>query len=184
MSRIGKKIIQIPESVDVFIEENSVRVKGNKGEIKVPLYETLNLNLRDKMLSIERKNDSKKSLSIHGLTRSLVNNAIIGVSAGFSKELEMVGVGYRAKVEEKALILNIGYSHPVKIEAPQGIEFKVDKNIKINISGIDKQTVGEMAANIRKIRPPEPYKGKGIRYLNEIVRRKSGKAAKTVGIGK
>lgn len=183
MSRIGRKPIKIPEGVKVVVGKDKITASGPKGELVVDLYSRLKVEQSNGVVVVTREGESKKVRSLHGLLRSLIANAVAGVSEGFSKELEMVGVGYRAKLEGRQLVLTVGFSHPVKITPPPGIEFAVEKNTKITISGIDKQLVGETAAKVRKVRPPEPYKGKGIRYKGEVVRKKPGKAAKTVGIG-
>lgn len=183
MSRIGQRPISVPENIQVKITKDKVKIVGLKGELEVPVYFRLKVQHENTSLLVERESEDKKTRSMHGLTRTLIHNAIRGVTSGFTKHLEMVGVGYRAKLEGNALILNVGYSHPLKIEAPEGIMFNVAKNTRISVSGIDKQQVGAVAAQIKKTRPPDPYKGKGIRYKGEIVRKKPGKAAKTVGIG-
>jgi large subunit ribosomal protein L6 len=181
MSRIGQKPINIPENVKLNFDRNSLIVKGPKGRLVVNLSRELKLRQEESTLLVERKKDTKKARSMHGLVASLVANAIEGVTNGFVRELEMVGVGYRVRLEGKNLILSVGFSHTVKVEPPEGIEFSLSGNTKIAVSGIDKQAVGEIAAKIRKVRPPEPYKGKGIRYKGEVVRKKPGKAAKAVG---
>jgi large subunit ribosomal protein L6 len=174
MSRIGKQPIIIPESVDVKIDDNFVIVKGLKGELKQKIHSDIDLEIKDKEILIKLKNS--KNNAIWGTFRALIANMIEGVVKGFEKKLIFEGVGYRANVEGKKLVLNLGFSHPVEMEAPEGIEFKVEKN-NIIVSGIDKQLVGETAAIIRSKRKPEPYKGKGIRYEDEVVRRKVGKKA-------
>lgn len=179
MSRIGNQPIKVPEGVEIRINPVDVHVKGTKGELVVRLHNSLSLSREGDMVSISRKGEYKQAKSMHGTVRSLLQNAVQGVSKGFTKELEMVGVGYRGKVENKNLILTVGYSHPVKIEPKEGIEFTVNENTQIIVAGYDRQLVGETAARIRKVRPPEPYKGKGIRYKGEVVRKKAGKAAKT-----
>jgi len=179
MSRIGKNPIDIPEGVQVTIEKQIVRVKGPKGELEQEIHPAIGIEQKDKQLSFTIADENyKKANAFWGLYRSLVNNIIIGVTEGFQKQLEINGVGYKASSSGKKLTLNVGYSHPVEFEMPEGIEAKVDGNI-ITISGINKQQVGEVAANIRKIRKPEPYKGKGIKYIDEVIIRKVGKAAKT-----
>lgn len=182
MSRIGKKPIEIPQGVNVEIDNNKITVKGPKGELNIEIHHKSSAKKQGEQILIERKSNDKLSRSLHGLTRSLIFNMIEGVTKGFERKLEIKGVGYRAQVQGDKLILAIGYSHPVEIVAPEGIQFQVQKNI-ITISGIDKQLIGQVAANIRSVRKPEPYKGKGIKYLEEIVRRKPGKAAKTTGAG-
>lgn len=178
MSRIGKKPILVPEGVEVTIESNNVTVKGPKGSLEGTFNSDLTYTLDNNELVIERPSESKFHRSIHGTTRALINNMIVGVSDGFKKQLKMVGVGYRAQLQGKTLVINAGYSNPVEMEVPEGLTVEVPKNTDIAISGIDKQLVGEFAANVRKVRPPEPYLGKGIRYVDEHVRRKEGKTAK------
>lgn len=176
MSRIGKQPIKIPENVDVKIDDNFIIIKGSKGELKQKIHPDINLEVKDKKVLVKPRNEKKKNSAIWGTYRALVANMMKGASEGFEKKLIFEGVGYRAAVEGKKLVLNLGYSHPIEIEAPEGIEFKVEKNTII-ISGIDKQLVGQAAANIRAKRKPEPYKGKGIRYEDEVIRRKVGKKA-------
>jgi len=180
MSRIGKKPIEIPEGVDVKIEDNEITVKGPKGELKREIRPEVAVELREKELIFSIKSDSpageKKAKAFWGLTRTLIFNMIEGVTDGHEKRLEIQGVGYKANLEGENLILIVGYSHPVKIEKPEGISFAIEKNIII-ISGRDKELVGQTAAKIRKVRKPEPYKGKGIRYVGEYVRKKVGKKA-------
>ncbi|MFD2131144.1 50S ribosomal protein L6 [Pseudogracilibacillus auburnensis] len=178
MSRIGLRPIEVPEGVDVKIDNNKVSVKGPKGELSRTLNGNLTISLEDKTITVERPNDDKENRSLHGTTRSLIFNMIEGVSKGFQKELEIIGVGYRAQKQGNKLVVSAGYSHPVEIEQEDNIEFDVPKNTEIIVKGIDKERVGAVAANIRAIRPPEPYKGKGIRYKGEYVRRKEGKTAK------
>ena len=175
MSRIGKKPIDIPEKVDVKIDGNSVTVKGPKGELSREFSPLINIELVDNQLLLTRKEESREANSMHGLSRSLLENMVIGVSEGYEKKLEMVGVGYSARVEGKNLVLEVGYSHPFTIEAEDNIEFEVERNTRISVRGIDKQRVGEIAAQIRAVRAPEPYKGKGIKYIDEHIRRKVGK---------
>lgn len=178
MSRIGLKPIEIPKDVEVKYENNHIHIKGPKGELERDIHPLVKVNIDGNILTVERANDEKFSRSIHGTTRSLINNMIEGVTKGFQKELEIIGVGYRAQKQGNKLVINAGYSHPVEIEPIEGIEFEVPKNTEIIVKGIDKQKVGSVAAEIRAIRPPEPYKGKGIRYKGEHVRRKEGKTAK------
>ncbi len=175
MSRIGIKPVKIPEGVEFSIQDRTVKVKGTKGELSYDLPLLINLKNKDKTVFVERKGDSKNARALHGLSRALIANMIEGVSKGFDRKLEINGVGYKARIEGDGLVLSLGFSHPVKVKKPEQIDFKIEKNIII-ISGIDKQLVGETAATIRKLRPPEPYKGKGIRYEDEHVRRKVGKA--------
>lgn len=178
MSRIGLRPIEIPAGIDVKIDNNHVTVKGPKGELNRKLNDKMVINLEGNTITVERANDDKESRSLHGTTRSLIANMIEGVSTGFQKELEIIGVGYRAQKQGNKLVVNAGYSHPVEIEQEENIEFDVPKNTEIIIKGIDKEQVGAIAASIRAIRSPEPYKGKGIRYKGEYVRRKEGKTAK------
>ncbi len=175
MSRIGKQPISVPANVTVDIADGVVRVKGPKGELARPLPEKISVRREDGTLLVERGSDSITERSLHGLTRTLVANMVTGVTDGFTKRLEVNGVGYRAAVAGGNLALQLGYSHPVLYPAPQGITFAVQGN-SISISGADKELVGEVAAQIRRVRPPEPYKGKGIKYANEVIRRKAGKA--------
>ncbi len=178
MSRVGRMPISIPGTVTVNVADNNrVSVKGPKGTLESQMPAEMKLKLENGQLTVERPNDLKKNKALHGLTRSLLNNMVIGVSEGYSKVLEVNGVGYRVAKQGKKLTLNLGYSHPVEMEDPEGIETAVDGN-KITISGIDKQKVGQYAAQIREKRPPEPYKGKGIKYSTEIIRRKAGKTGK------
>jgi large subunit ribosomal protein L6 len=177
MSRIGKLPIEIPASVDVQIDGRTVRVKGPKGELTQTVSGDLQFEREDSKLLVKRPTDRKDHRELHGLTRTLIYNMVVGVTDGFEKRLEIQGVGYRAQLKGKALELALGYSHPVKIEAPAGIEFEVPMPTQVVVRGIDKQAVGEIAARIRKSRPPEPYKGKGVRYVGEQVSRKVGKRA-------
>lgn len=178
MSRIGLKPIEIPEGVEVKLNENHLHVKGPKGELSRTLHENMKINIEGNTITVERPNDEKENRSLHGTTRSLISNMVEGVKNGFQKELEIIGVGYRAQLQGNKLVVNAGYSHPVEIEQEENIEFELPKNTEIIVKGIDKERVGAVAANIRAIRPPEPYKGKGIRYKGEHVRRKEGKTAK------
>jgi large subunit ribosomal protein L6 len=179
MSRIGKAPIQLPKGVKVDIQGTAVSVAGPKGKLDQKFHSEMVISLEDGILSVIRPSDSRQHRALHGLTRALLNNMVVGVSAGFSKVLEIEGVGYRAAMEGKDLVLNVGYSHPITFNPPVDIEFAVeDRNKTVIVSGIDKQVVGEIAAQIRKTRPPEPYKGKGVRYRGEYVRRKAGKAGK------
>ena len=179
MSRVGNAPITIPSGVDVTIAGSTITVKGSKGELSRELPGGITASLDDGTLTVSRPDDSGESKAFHGLSRSLVNNMIVGVSEGFTKELQIQGVGYRATAKgSNALELALGFSHPVSITAPEGIEFEVPQQTQIFVKGIDKQLVGQVAADIRKWRKPEPYKGKGIRYADERVIRKAGKAAK------
>lgn len=176
MSRIGKQPIQIPEGVEVKIEPGEIQVKGAKGELKQEISPLIEVISQDKEILVKPKGKSKKELALWGLFRALIFNMVAGVSQGFEKKLEIEGTGYRAALEGKKLVLNLGFSHPIELEAPDDIEFQVEKNL-ITVSGIDKQLVGQIAAKIRSFRRPEPYKGKGIHYLGEVIRRKVGKKA-------
>ena len=178
MSRIGKQPIAVPSGVEVTLDGGAVKVKGPKGQLQYDLVGELSIEREGDDLLVSRANDDRKNRSLHGLTRTLVSNMIQGVSQGFSKDLDIVGVGYRASVQGNKLEILVGYSHPVIVTAPDGITFDVPSPTKITVNGFDKQLVGQVAADIRKIRKPEPYKGKGIRYTNEVVRRKAGKSAK------
>lgn len=180
MSRVGSSPINIPAGVEVNLEKNHVKVSGSKGNLEMDVHPLIKVEVSENMLLVKRSKDDKNSKSLHGLTRSLLNNMVLGVSEGFNKGLELVGVGYRAAGGGNTLTLSVGFSHPVQIDAPEGVTFTVADNIKLTVSGIDKHLVGQVAANIRKIRPPEVYKGKGIRYSGEYVRRKAGKAGKAV----
>jgi large subunit ribosomal protein L6 len=176
MSRIGKSPIAIPSGVEVKVKGSTVEVKGPKGSLTQIVNGQITVSVDDGVVTLERSNEERNTKALHGLSRSLINNMIIGVSEGYSKELTAVGVGYRAALKGNQLELQVGYSHPVEIDAPEGITFEVPEPTKIIVGGIDKQMVGQVAANIRAVRPPEPYKGKGIRYTDEHVRRKAGKA--------
>lgn len=180
MSRIGKAPIELPDGVEVKVSGDEVEVKGSKGSLTVTIDPRLSVSVADGIVTVERADDERDSRSRHGLTRALLNNMVLGVSKGFSKELTLVGVGYRAALKGSELELQVGYSHPVVIESRDGVSFEVPEPTRIIVSGIDKQQVGQVAADIRAIRPPEPYKGKGIRYADEHVRRKAGKAGVTV----
>ena len=177
MSRIGKLPIQVPSGVEVQVEHGLVRVKGPKGQLQQKVSTELTIERDDSQLLVKRPTDRGEHRALHGLTRSLIFNMVQGVTEGYRKQLDIQGVGYRAQLRGKSLELALGYSHPVKVEAPEGIEFEVPVPTQVIVSGIDKQAVGEIAARIRKLRPPEPYKGKGIRYAGEHVVRKVGKRA-------
>jgi large subunit ribosomal protein L6 len=188
MSRIGRAPIPVPPKVQVnWSDGNLVTVKGPKGELSYQVDPELSLKLEDGVLSVSRPSDSKEHKAKHGLYRTLVNNMVVGVTNGYTKQLEIHGVGYRAAKIGENLVVQVGYSHPVEVQPPQGISFTIDgvdpatKATKISVNGIDKQLVGEVAANIHRIRKPEPYKGKGIRYAGEAIRRKAGKAGKVGG---
>jgi len=179
MSRIGKEPIPIPPKVEVKIDEVHVHVTGPKGELTQSVGNGLDIRQDDGIVLIERSSDEPEVRALHGTTRMLINNMIVGVTAGWDKKLQIEGVGYRAELQGNDLVLSLGYSHPVKVVAPAGIEFEVDESSRnIVVKGADKQLVGQIAANVRSWRPPEPYKGKGIRYKGEYVRRKAGKAGK------
>jgi large subunit ribosomal protein L6 len=179
MSRIGKMPIPVPSGVEVTIDGGHVTVKGPKGTLEHDAPQTITISREGDELVVTRPDDERENRALHGLTRSLVANMVTGVSEGFVRELEIVGVGYRAAAAgPQRLEIQVGYSHPVHVDAPEGIEFEVPAPTRITVRGFDKQLVGQVAADIRKIRKPEPYKGKGIRYANELVRRKAGKSAK------
>jgi large subunit ribosomal protein L6 len=179
MSRIGRKPITVPAGVDVVIDGQTVKVKGPKGELKHTLAEPITAERADNGdLVVVRPNDERRAKELHGLSRTLVNNMIVGVTDGYRKSLEIAGTGYRVTAKGADLEFALGFSHPVVVAAPTGITFAVERPTLFHVSGIDKQQVGEIAANIRKIRPPEPYKGKGVRYQGEAIRRKAGKAGK------
>jgi large subunit ribosomal protein L6 len=176
MSRIGNAPIDLPSGVDAKVDGSQVEVSGPKGSLDLTVDDKISASVDDGVLSVSRSDDERETRALHGLTRALLNNMVVGVSEGYRKELQAVGVGYRAALQGKQLTLQVGFSHPVQVEAPAGIEFEVPEPTKIIVTGIDKQQVGQVAANIRAVRPPEPYKGKGIRYVDEYVRRKAGKA--------
>jgi len=178
MSRVGKMPIAVPQGVEVRIDGTRVTVKGPKGELSRDLNPEMRIEQKEGQVIVSRPTDQPRHRAMHGLTRSLVANMVAGVTEGFSKTLELQGVGYRAQMQGKELVLAIGYSHPVNVPPPPGIEFEVDGTSKIIVKGINREHVGQAAADVRKIRPPEPYKGKGIRYAGEYVRRKAGKAGK------
>jgi len=178
MSRIGRKPVALPQGVQIEVDGNVVKVKGPKGELTQNVHPDMKINVTDNQVTVERPSDEKEHRALHGLTRSLIANMVQGVTVGYTKGLDIVGVGYRAAKQGNNLVLIIGYSHPVEIKPLNGIEFEVPAPNKIIVKGIDKQVVGQMAAEIRAVREPEPYKGKGIKYENEIIRRKAGKAGK------
>ena len=179
MSRIGNKVIVVPADVTVTVAEgNFVTVKGPKGELAKQLNEEMKFEQEGNEITVVRPSESKEHRSLHGTTRSLLDNMVTGVSKGFERKLELVGVGYRAQLQGKKLVLNVGYSHPVELTPEEGIEIEVPKNTEITVRGIDKERVGALASNIRQVRPPEPYKGKGVRYEGERVRTKEGKTGK------
>ncbi|RRD38101.1 50S ribosomal protein L6 [Leptotrichia sp. OH3620_COT-345] len=175
MSRIGRKPISIPAGVEIKQDGNKFTVKGPKGELERELCSEIKVNIKDGEITFERPNDLPHIRALHGTTRANLNNMVTGVSEGFAIKLELIGVGYRVQANGKGLTLALGYSHPVEIEAVDGVTFKVEGNNKITVEGIDKQLVGQIAANIRAKRPPEPYKGKGVKYADEVIRRKEGK---------
>ena len=184
MSRIGKKPVVVPSGVTVDIKGSDLKVKGPKGELSLTLHPKVMLEKTDDGLIVKVKNElNKQERALWGLFRALINNMIVGVTQGFTKVLEINGVGYKAAVTGKKLVLNLGYSHPIEMEVPAGLEAKVEKNT-ITITGVDRQVVGQFAAVVREQRPPEPYKGKGIKYSDEVIRRKAGKVVKAVGGGK
>ena len=178
MSRIGRLPIDIPAGVDVKVDGQDVTVKGPKGELSLTVAQPIQVKLEENQVLVTRPDDERNSRSLHGLTRTLINNQIIGVTQGYSKGLEIVGTGYRVAQKGSSIEFALGFSHPVTVEPPAGITLTVEGNNKVTVAGIDKQAVGEAAANIRKIKKPEPYKGKGVRYAGEVVRRKAGKAGK------
>lgn len=178
MSRVGKKPITIPESVTLTITSDKVQAKGPKGELTLDISELVSLEQKEGEVFVTRKSDTKQARSMHGTTQRLVSNIIVGVSEGYKKTLELVGVGYRVAKQGTKLVLSLGFSHPIEFIAPEGVTVEIEGNNKIFVSGIDKQAVGQVAATLRNFRPPEPYKGKGVRYEGEVVRRKAGKAAK------
>lgn len=178
MSRIGKQPVTVPAGVEVKIDGSTVTVKGSKGELSREFSPLMSIKQEGTEIIVSRPDDSREAKSLHGLTRTLIHNMVEGVSAGYSKKLQLVGVGYRAAVKGKNLEMQLGYSHPVLVEAPEGISFECPSQTEIVVNGISKEKVGQVAANIRAWRKPEPYKGKGIRYEGEYVRRKVGKAGK------
>ncbi len=182
MSRVGKEPIDLPDGVEVNLEGRTVTVTGPRGELRHEIPEPIALLQEESRLRVERPTDQPQDRSLHGLTRSLVANMVVGVTDGYTRILELVGVGYRAELKGRHLLLTVGFSHPVLVKAPEGITFEVAADGSVVVSGIDKYLVGQVAANIRAVRPPEPYKGKGIRYRGEYVRRKAGKTG-AAGIG-
>jgi len=178
VSRIGNKTITVPENVTVTRNENEVTVKGPKGELTRSFSPVITMTVDGNEISFSRPNDLKENRAMHGTMRANLNNMIVGVTVGFEKALELIGVGYRAQLQGNKLVMNVGYSHPVEFDIEEGMTVEVPANTRVIIKGSSKERVGELAANIRAIRPPEPYKGKGIRYVGEIVRRKEGKTGK------
>ena len=183
MSRIGKLPVKVPSGVQVDVHDHTITAKGGKGELTRTLHAEMRLAVKDGAVVVARPSDSKRHRSLHGLTRTLVSNMIEGVSKGYEKQLELVGVGYRAARQGEALVLTVGYSHPVRYPVPNGITIDVPEPTKIVVRGADKEVVGQVAAEVRKVRPPEPYKGKGILYKGERIRRKAGKTGKAAGAG-
>ena len=178
MSRVGRLPITIPSGVDVDVKGSHIKVKGPKGTLERDVTPHLSVVSEEGQLRVERPDEAKRSRELHGLTRSLINNMVVGVTQGYTRDLEIQGVGYRAQLVGKKLQLNLGYSHPIEIDPPEGIAFEVENPTKVVVTGIDKELVGRMAAQVRATRKPEPYKGKGVRYAGEVVRRKAGKAGK------
>ena len=181
MSRIGKKPVEIPKGVEVKVTGTHITLKGPKGSASMDLDPVIKVKVEDNQIVVTRVNDVKEVRAKHGLWRSLINNHVVGVTQGFTKDLELTGVGYRAAKQGKKLVIQIGYSHPVEIDPPDGISFELEGQTKIKVLGIDRGIVGQVAANIKAIRPVEPYKGKGVKYAGQYVRRKAGKAAKAAG---
>ncbi|NOY14808.1 MAG: 50S ribosomal protein L6 [bacterium] len=179
MSRIGNTPIPIEDGLKIDIQPDQIVIEGPKGKLTQPTFPSLQVKQENnQLIVVNTKPDNKQSKALHGLLRSLLANMVVGVTKGWSKQLQLVGTGYRAKLQGKTLVLTVGFSHPVNIDIPEDIQIKVEKNTEITITGIDKSLVGQVAANIRAVRPPEPYKGKGIRYKDEVIRRKAGKAGK------
>jgi len=178
MSRVGKMPVAVPSTVEFELDGNTVSVKGPKGELSRQFHERVSISFEDGTATVNRQDDERESRALHGLSRALLANMVTGVAEGFRRELEIVGVGYRAALRGSDLELQLGFSHPVSVVAPEGITFEVPEPTKVAVIGIDKELVGQVTANIRKIRPPEPYKGKGVRYAGEHVRRKAGKAGR------
>ena len=179
MSRIGRLPVEVPQGVDVDIKGSHVRVKGPKGQLEHTFPAAMKISLDGGSVKVERPSDERTHRALHGMTRALINNMVVGVSQGFEKVLQIEGVGYRAELSGEKLVINVGYSHPVEVDPPEGISFDVDTRARlIKVQGYDKTLVGQVAADIRKVRPPEPFKGKGIRYQDERIRRKAGKSGK------
>lgn len=176
MSKIGRKPIDIPKDILVEIKDNFITIKGKAGELKREIPDSLSVKIENSQIIVERKNDLKETKALHGTYRALINNMIVGLTNGFQKVLLLHGVGYKAMLQGKKLVIYLGYTHPIEIEPPPGIEFNVEKDIRITVKGYDKELVGQVAANIRKLRDPDPYKAKGVRYEDEVIRRKAGKA--------
>lgn len=182
MSRIGYQPINLPTGVEVTIDHSTVVISGPKGKLSLSIQPLIKVEIVGGKILVKRAKEDKQSKSLHGLTRALLNNMVVGVTEGWKKDLELVGIGYRAAATEDGITLNVGLSHPVNVKAPEGITFAVLENTKISVSGIDRNLVGQVAANLRAIKPPEVYKGKGIRYVGEYVRKKPGKAGKALGV--
>lgn len=178
MSRIGKLPLEIPKGVEVKLQDNEILIKGQLGQLKQKIPEGIQVEISNNKIYVKRSSDLKQYKALHGLIRALINNHLIGVSKGWTKKLQLVGVGYRANLKGNILVLSLGYSHDVEYKIPEGIQIKIDQQVKIELTGVDKQKVGQVSAVIRNFRPPEPYKGKGIRYEDEVIRRKAGKAGK------
>lgn len=178
MSRVGNKILEIPAGVTITVDGNNIVIKGPKGELTHAVHPDMKININENILTVERPSDDKNHRALHGTTRAIIGNMVEGVTKGYERSLDLVGVGYRAQKQGNKLVLAVGYSHPVEIEPEPGIELEVPAQTKIIVKGINKERVGAVAANIRAVRPPEPYKGKGIRYTDEHIRRKEGKTAK------
>jgi large subunit ribosomal protein L6 len=179
MSRVGRKVIAIPKDVKVQVQERSVQVQGPKGKLETPVPPGISFSLEGAELTCKRSGDDRQQRALHGLARALANNAVRGVSEGFSKQLDIVGVGYKAAVEGSKVVFALGYSHAVEYRIPEGIKVAVDKQTRVTVSGIDRQQVGQVAAEIRSLRKPDPYKQKGIRYVGEVLKKKAGKAGAT-----
>ncbi len=182
MSRVGKEPIELKKDVKVDLSGNLLKVKGPNGELRLSLREGVSVEVDASAIRVSRANDSREARSLHGLTRTLVSNMVTGVSEGFEKKLEIVGVGYKAEVKGSSITLNLGYSNPINYELPKGITVSVDRQTSVILKGADKQLVGQVAAEIRAFRPPEPYKGKGVKYADELIRRKAGKAGKGAAV--
>ena len=178
MSRIGKKPVALPKGVKVTIHGAEAVVEGSKGTLRCPIHTGITVDVQADSINLTRINDEAQNRAYHGLTRALINNAVLGVTTGWKKELDIVGVGYKAAMEGTSLRLDLGYSHPINYVAPEGITIGVEKNTHLTVTGIDRQLVGQVAADIRKFRKPEPYKGKGVHYTGEVIRRKAGKTGK------
>jgi len=178
MSRIGKQLIQIPENVTVIVEKNGVVIKGPRGEVRSPVFPNIKVEVKEKEIAVTRTRNDDKVKSLHGLSRALIANAVKGVVEGYEKRLELVGTGYRVKKEGNRLIFSLGFSHPIVVEPETGIEFEVEAEKDVIVRGVDKEKVGLVAAKVRHLREPEPYKGKGVKYKEEVIRRKAGKVAK------